>query len=93
MQEEEKVNLVTESLPLILTLLIFVLLAIFFGLLVQQLREESLQLEKKEKRPSMEKEPKEFLVWNSKPGKYTFENIDFFFTDSKALFLSSFGKK
>ena len=62
MKEEEKVNMVTESLPLILTLLIFVLLAIFFGLLVQQLREESLQLEKKEKRPSMEKEPKEFLV-------------------------------
>ena len=40
---DEKVNLVTESLPLILTLIILLLLAIFFALLVQQIREASLQ--------------------------------------------------
>ena len=60
---DEKFKLVAESLPLILTLLILLLLAIFFGLLVQQLREASLQLEKNERNPSsLEKEPKEFLV-------------------------------
>ena len=60
---DEKFKLVAESLPLILTLLILLLLAIFFGLLVQQLREASLQLEKKERNSSsLEKEPKEFLV-------------------------------
>ena len=59
---DEKVNLVTDSLPLILTLIILLLLALFFGLLVQQLREASRQLEKKESHPSVEKEPKEVLV-------------------------------
>ena len=61
---DEKVNLVFDILPLILTLILFVLLllAIFFALLVQQLREANLQFEKKERRPSTEKEPKEFLV-------------------------------
>ena len=60
---DEKLKLVAESLPLILTLLILLLLAIFFGLLVQQLREASLQLEKKESHSSsMEQETKEFLV-------------------------------
>ena len=59
---DEKFKLVAESLPLILTLIILLLLAIFFGLLVQQLREASLQLEKNERNPSSEKELKEFLV-------------------------------
>ena len=61
---DEKVNLVIDIFPLILTLILIILLllAIFFALLVQQLREASLQLEKKERRPSTEKEPKEYLV-------------------------------
>ena len=57
---DEKVNLVIAILPLILIILL--LLAIFFALLVQQLREANLQLEKKERRLSTEKEPKEYLV-------------------------------
>ena len=63
---DEKVNLVIDIFPLILILIlilfILLLLAIFFALLVQQLREASLQYEKKERRHSTEKEPKEFLV-------------------------------
>ena len=61
---DEKVNLVIDILPLILTITIIVLLllALFFALLVQQLREASLEFEKKERRHSTEKEPKEFLV-------------------------------
>ena len=61
---DEKVNLVIDILPLILTLILIVLLllAIFFALLVQQLREANLHLEKKERRLSTEKEPKEYLV-------------------------------
>ena len=60
----EEVNLLITDLVLILTLITFLLLALFFVLLFQQIREASLQFENelKESHSSVKKLPKEVLV-------------------------------